>query len=124
MKAGEGYEEKSVSPSKTYDVGNTSDADDGNGAIEFEGEDAERLALEKDGGEVRNPVDLLLPNKKEVDQHWVRGHIPYRNWCEVCVRSTGREMDHQKDKGKERKILEYFSISVFLGMSLASNGRS
>ena len=63
MKAGEGYEEKSVSPLETYDVGNISDADDEDGAIELEGEDAKRLALEKDGGEVRKLVDPLLPNK-------------------------------------------------------------
>ena len=73
---------------------------------------------------MRKVVDPLLLNKKEVDQHWVRGHLPYRNWCEVCVRSRGREMDHQKDKGKETKYLSTISIIVFLGMNLASNGWS
>ena len=64
LKAGEGYEEKFVSPLETYDVGNLSDADDEKEVIEFEGEDVERLALEKDGGEVRKLVDPLLPNKR------------------------------------------------------------
>ena len=41
---------ESVSPLETYDVGNLSDADDEKEVIEFEGEDVERLALEKDGG--------------------------------------------------------------------------
>ena len=76
LKAGEGYEDESVSPLETYDVENISDADDEDGAIEVKREDAERLALEKDGGEVRKLVDPLLPNKEEVDQHWVRGHFP------------------------------------------------
>ena len=115
LKAGEGYDDESVSPLETYDVGNISDADDEDGVIEVRGEDAEGSALEKDGGEVRKLVDPLLPNKKEVDQHWVRGHLPYRNWCEVCVRSRGREMDHQKDKGKERKIPEYHFDYCFPG---------
>ena len=100
MKAGDGYDVESVSPLETYDLGNLSDADDENEVIEFEGEDADRLALEKDGGEVRKLVGPLLPNRREVDKHWMRGHLPYRNWCEVCVRSRGREMDQQKDKGK------------------------
>ena len=70
---------ESVSPSETYDVGNLSDADDGKEVVDIEGEDAERLALEKDGGEVRKLVDPLLPNNKEVEEHWVRGHVPHRN---------------------------------------------
>ena len=112
---------ESVSPSETYDVGNLSDADDEKEEVDLGGEDLERLALEKEGGEVRRLVDPLLPNKKGVDEHWVRGHLPYINWCEVCVRSRGREMDHQKDKGKERKVPEYHLTIVFLGMSLGLN---
>ena len=61
MKAGEGYDVESVSPLETYDVGNFSDADDEKEVIEIEGEDAERLALEEDGGEVRKLVVLYFP---------------------------------------------------------------
>ena len=64
---------------------------------------------------MRKLADPLLPNKREVDEHKVRGHLPYRNWCEVCVRSRGREMDHQKDKGRERKIPEYHFDYCFPG---------
>ena len=114
---------ESVSPLEAYDVGNCNDADDGKEEVGLGGEDLERLALEKDGGEVRKLVDPLLPNKKDVDEHWVRGHLPYRNWCEVCVRSRGREMDHQTDKGKERKYPSTILMIVFLGMSSDLNGR-
>ena len=106
---------ESVSPLEMFDLGNLSDADEENELIELEGEDVDRLALEKDGGDVKKLVDPLLPNKREVDEHWVRGHIPYRNWCEVCVRSRGREMDHQKDKGRERKLPEYHFDYCFPG---------
>ena len=72
---------ESVSPLEMFDLGNLSDADDENELIELESEDADRLALEKDGGDVKKLVDPLLPNKREVEEHWVRGQLPYRNWC-------------------------------------------
>ena len=77
------------------------------------GEKCERLALEKDEG-VKKLVDPTLPSQKEVEDHWVRGHIPYRTCCEVCVRSKGKERDHTSDRGKDRRVPEYSFDYCFL----------
>ena len=92
-----------------------SDGDNEDMEKDPEGEDCERLALHKESREVRKLMDPLLPSEREVEDHWVRGHLPYRNWCHVCVRSRGRAMDHQKDKGKERKLPEYHFEYCFPG---------
>ena len=65
-----------------------------------------KTKLEDEGGVVKKLLDPKLPIEEEVEKHWVMGHIPYRNWCPICVRSPGKEMDHQIDKGKERILPE------------------
>ena len=30
-----------------------------------------------------------LPSVREVKDHELQGHLPYLNWCSVCVRATG-----------------------------------
>ena len=47
-------------------------------------------------------VDPKLPSEKEVQDHWLEGHVRYRNWCDVCVKARGKEVDHQRDKREER----------------------
>ena len=74
---------------------------------EFDGEVAERVGLEKEGQFVRKLIDPKLPTQAEVDMHRLTGHVEYRNWCEICVRCRGRDLDHRSQKGKERKFPEY-----------------
>ena len=76
-----------------------SDADE-EGEVEEAGDQVERLALEKEGAGVRRLVDPKLPSEKEVEEHYVRGHFPYRNWCHICVRAKGRDMSHQREGEK------------------------
>ena len=71
------------------------------------GDQIERLALEKEGAVVRQLIDPELPSREEVEDHYVGGHFPYRNWCHICARAKERDMGHQKERGKERKIPEY-----------------
>ena len=37
------------------------------------------------------------PTLKEVDDHYV-SHLPYRNWCPICVGTKGREDAHTRSK--------------------------
>ena len=83
------------------------DTDDEGMPEEFDGEVAERIGLEKDGEYVRKLIDPKLPTTEEVEMHNLRGHVEYRNWCEICVRCKGKDMDHRKQEGKERKFPEY-----------------
>jgi hypothetical protein len=94
-----------------------SDADDEGGVVEA-GDQVERLALGRDGAIVRKLIDPKLPSEKEVEEHYVRGHFPYRNWCHICVRAKGKDMGHQKEGGKERKVPEYHFDYCFPGDEL------
>ena len=86
--------------------------------MEEAGDQVERLALGKEGAVVRKLVDPKLPTEKEVQEHYVRGHFPYRSWCHICVKAKGRDMSHQKEGGKERKIPEYHFDYCFPGDEL------
>ena len=88
---------------------------DDEGEVEEAGDQVERLALGKEGAVVRKFVDPKLPSEKEVEEHYARGHFPYRNWCQICVKAKGRDMSHQKEGGKERKIPEYHFDYCFPG---------
>ena len=98
-----------------------SDSEDENG-VEFpeevRAEVGENICLEKEGEAVKKLFDPKLPSEEEVEKHWVMGHVPCRNWCPVCVRSSGKEMDHQIDKGKERVLPEYSWDYCFPGDEL------
>ncbi len=112
---------KSISPLEIDEQKNEivveSDADD-EGGVEEAGDQVERLALGKEGVVVRKLVDPKLPSEKEVEEHYVRGHFPYRNWCHICVKAKGKDMGHQKEGGKERKVPEYHFDYCFPGDEL------
>lgn len=44
-------------------------------------------------------VDPVEPTTKEVEEHELAGHLPFRNWCRHCVRGKGKEMAHRRTDG-------------------------
>jgi len=63
----------------------------------------ERIGLEEDRDILRKIGDPSLPSSEEIKEHCLRGHIPYRNWCSICVRAHGRDRAHRVDKGGGEK---------------------
>ena len=48
---------------------------------------------------LRNPRKLQgpkLPSKKEVEDHNLSGHMPYRSWCTLCVMGRGKAAPNSK----------------------------
>ena len=82
------------------DSGSEIDAD-------MEGMSGERLKLPKEEEAVKKLRDARLPLQEDVDKHYLMGHMKFRDWCPVCVRSRGREMDHTRDKRRERSLSGY-----------------
>ena len=68
-------------------------------------------------GRMRNIGDPRLPTKAEVDNHNVT-HVPYRNWCDICVRCKGKDLDHRKAVDEERGVSEYAFDYCFPGDEL------
>ena len=44
----------------------------------------------------RKLQDPKLPSKKEVEDHNILGHMPYRSWCTLCVMGRGKASPHCK----------------------------
>ena len=65
------------------------------------GEEGERIGLSREGEFLRKLVDPELPSPTEVERHFLGGHLPYRSWCPVCVKSKGKEDAHRVDAGGE-----------------------
>ena len=68
--------------------------------------DVEKYSPEEDLRSVRRTVDPRLPSVKDVKDHELQGHLPFRHWCSVCVRAKGKELDHRSDLFKERSVPE------------------
>ena len=94
------------------------DADDEGIEGEKGGLDPERLGLAPEDENVKTLGDPKLPSKGDVDLHYRMGHIPYRNWCPVCVKARGRDAIHPGDSGKERMLPEYSFDYCFPGDEL------
>ena len=54
------------------------------------------------------------PSADEVDHHNLT-HSPYRNWCSICVRSKGKDLDHRTSVEAERGLSEYSFDYCFPG---------
>ena len=80
-------------------------------------EDLETLKFEEEGEFVKMLADPKLPKQEEVEKHFLSGHIPYRDWCDICVRCRGREMGHQLSE-RERNVPEYCWDYCFPGDEL------
>ena len=63
------------------------------------GEESERFELDIEDEFIRKLVDPKLPTEEELRIHRVRGHVDYRNWCPVCVKSRGKALSHRRDGG-------------------------
>jgi len=87
-------------------------------ASEMATEDCERITLPKEDERIIKIVDPKLPSQEEVDRHYLMGHLPYRNWCAVCVRAKGKERSHKVDDNRERKVPEYSFDYCFRGYEM------
>ena len=82
-----------------------------------------RIGLDKEDEFVRKLVDPKLPSVEEVERHSLMGHVEYRNWCSICVRARGKELDHTRQEDKDRKFPKYIvGAIVFLGMKWDLSG--
>ena len=61
-----------------------------------------------DHGAVRGPKyirDVRLPTADEVEKHMMT-HLPYRNWCEYCIKGRGKEAAHTRRTGEASDLPE------------------
>lgn len=77
-------------------------------------EEVERVPAMDDKRAVKKIGDPRMPSHAEVVEHELT-HIPYRNWCPICVRCKGKDLDHRKAVGEEREISEYAFDYCFPG---------
>ena len=77
--------------------------DDDEGEVEdvlIEEDGIKRIGIPKEGEFVRKMLDPCKPSKEAVEMHWLQGHVVFRNWCPICVRSKSKDDPHKSDDGK------------------------
>ena len=88
-------------------TGEVEDSDEEPPIEEEFGEVCERMKLPREEDCLKKMKDPKLPSQKEIEEHSLMGHMPYRDWCHICVQARGMDTAHLRDKGKERKLSEY-----------------
>ena len=71
-----------------------------------EGSEGERIRAKSEQENIKIMTDPRKPTDKEVDIHNLT-HLPYRNWCDVCIAAKGKDLDHRKDGRETRGLPEY-----------------
>ena len=59
-----------------------------------QGMDAERKERPLDKRIIKHMLDPRKPTQTEIEEHDLT-HLPYRNWCSICVKSKGKDLDHR-----------------------------
>ena len=77
----------------------------------------ERIKATREERIEKELVDPRRPTEHEVEEHNLT-HIPYRNWCPICVRAKGKDLDHRKSIEEERGLAEFSFDSCFPGDEL------
>ena len=54
------------------------------------------------------------PSQEDVDQHMLT-HIPYRSWCDHCVRGRAVNDHHKKSRGQESSIPVISIVYAYFG---------
>ena len=85
------------------------------GEIRAKVEEPYRAKAAEDGRKVKVINDPRQPTQAEVEEHERTNHCPYRNWCGICVRARGKDMDHRADAREERGLSEYSFDYCFPG---------
>jgi hypothetical protein len=83
-----------------------------------QGEVCERIRLRREDEVIKKIRDPKLPSDRDVEDHYLSGHLPYRDWCHICVGCKGKNQGHERDKGGERDLPEYAWDFCFPGDSL------
>ena len=94
--------------------------EDANGGLGFDtgcgrgggaGRDCVRKKVKK-GVVARGMRPAQRMSKQERDEH-ERTHLPYRDWCDICVKARGRRVAHRLVNKEERGqvSMDYFYMS-------------
>ena len=69
--------------------------------------------VSKEKVNIKRVTDPMLPSKADIEEHML-SHLPYRNWCEHCVKGRGKQMAHFKSK-EIRNTIEFHCDFCFPG---------
>jgi len=79
-----------------------------------EGAVGERIRAEREQENIKIMTDHRKPTEREVELHNLT-HLPYRNWCDVCVAAKCNDLDHRRDVREARGLPEYSFDYCFPG---------
>ena len=57
----------------------------------------------EEGRSVTGQKRVYAPSAQEYDDH-MRTHIPYRKWCECCVRGKAKNAAHTSEERKHYEV--------------------
>ena len=79
------------------------------------GDEAPRVGIREEALPSKGVRGPVAPSRAEREEH-ERTHIPYRDWCECCVRGRGQEDAHRQSSNTgEYQVPQFGADYWFLG---------
>ena len=100
------------------EVEHAEETEDAHGGLGFDmvagAEEVQAEVVSEEGEEVvtRRLRPLQRVSKQERDGH-ERTHLPYRDWCDTCVKARGRRVAHRRGNKEERGQVPRVSMDYF-----------
>ena len=88
------------------------------------GVNSKNITVEDEMEVIRKIRDPKLPSQEAIEEHWIGGHMVYRDWCEVSIQARGKEDPHKRDNGKDRRLPECLYDSASREMRWVISGQS
>ena len=63
----------------------------------------------EEGIRIKGKAIVVGPTQEEFEEH-MRTHIPFRNWCEFCVKRKSKNDPHKSGAGEDRALGEEGSL--------------
>ena len=59
----------------------------------------------EEGVKIKGKTIAVGPSKEEYDEH-MRTHVPFRSWCEFCVKGKAKADPHRRGTAEKSRIEE------------------
>ena len=57
----------------------------------------------EEGAKIRGKTIVTGPSREEYDEH-MRVHVPFRSWCEFCIKGKAKADPHKRGTPEKSKI--------------------
>ena len=96
--------QESVRPQENEEIDGMSDEEENGAIVETQQKETDKDDEEFEGQAIKRVRKPSEPTQAEIDEHLASGHVPFRDWCGLCVMGSAQSNPHRKGEKEEQAI--------------------